>query len=189
MLSKLLIKLIDKAIIPAVLLLASRIISIVLVSRYLGISFKITQKGFIFQSSYDYLKVNSYSILFMIIVLIAGLGYVIIKALIFHSSHIKPSTTSRLFSIKAQSLIQDSYEIYTQGAVWLSYSYLLLIVTAVMAMSDLVYTWVFYLMLGVSILVTLIFIFDAEEEIKMKKDSREWLDNDKKYLEKPGELE
>jgi cell division protein FtsW (lipid II flippase) len=86
-------------------------------------------------------------------------------------------------------LIQDSYEIYTQGAVWLSYSYLLLIVTAVMAMSDLVYTWVFYLMLGVSILVTLIFIFDAEEEIKMKKDSREWLDNDKKYLEKPGELE
>jgi hypothetical protein len=58
-----------------------------------------------------------------------------------------------------------------------------------MAMSDLVYTWVFYLMLGVSILVTLIFIFDAEEEIKMKKDSREWLDNDKKYLEKPGELE
>jgi len=37
-------------------------------------------------------------------------------------------------------------------------------------------------------LVTLIFIFDAEEEIKMKKNE-EWLDDDQKYLEKPGELE
>jgi hypothetical protein len=57
-----------------------------------------------------------------------------------------------------------------------------------MAMSNLVYPWVFYSILGVSILVTLIFIFDAEEEIKMKKNE-EWLDNDQKYLEKPGELE
>jgi len=57
-----------------------------------------------------------------------------------------------------------------------------------MAMSNLVYPWVFYSILGVSILVTLIFIFDAEEEIKMKKNE-EWLDDDQKYLEKPGELE
>ena len=188
MLSKILIKLIDKAIIPATLLLASRIISIILVSKHLGIYFEITRDGFIFQNSYDYLKVNSYSILFMVVVLVIGLGYVVVKALLFHSSHIKPTTTAKLFSIKAQSLIQNSYEIYTQGSVWLSYSYLLLILTAVMAMSNLVYPWVFYSILGVSILVTLIFIFDAEEEIKMKKNE-EWLDNDQKYLEKPGELE
>lgn len=189
MLSKVLVKLIDKAIIPALLLLASRVVSIILVAKYLDISYKITRSGFIFQSSYDYTKVNSYSALVMVLVLFIGLSYVVTKSFLFHDSHIKPTVTSRLFSLKAQSLIQGSYEIYTQGAVWISYSYLLLIVSGIMTLSGLMFNWVFYIILGVTLLTTLLFVFDIEEEVKIKGNNKEEYDMDKSFIESPGELE
>jgi hypothetical protein len=189
MLSKILIKLIDRAIIPAVLLLASRIVSIILVSKYFGIHLKMGKSGFVFQNQIDYIKVNSYSTLSMALLLVLGLGYVVIKSLFFHESHIKPSLTTRLFSLKAESLIQNSYEIYTQGAVWLTYSYLLLIVSGVMAISGLLFNWVFYVIMGVTTITTLIFVFDLEEEVKIKKITSEEYDMDKSFVELPGEME
>lgn len=188
-LSKILTKLIDKAIIPAVLLIASRIISIILVCKYLGIDFKITNRGIIIQDFYSYLKVNSYSVLFMTAMLVIGLLYVLIKSIFFHDSHIKPTTTAKLFSIKAESLIQNSYEIYTQGAVWLTYSYMLLAVSGIMAMSNLIYKWVFYIITGVTLLATLLLVFDVEEEIDIKKEKDVEYDKDNSLVELPGEPE
>lgn len=185
-LSKILTKLIDKAIVPAVLLIASRLISIFIVSKYFGIDFKITNQGVIVQNSYDYIKVNSYSALFMTIMLVIGLFYVLIKSIFFHDSHIKPTVTAKLFSIKAESLIQNSYEIYTQGAVWLTYAYLLLTVSGIMVMSNLMYIWVFYVITGVTLLATLLFVFDVEEEIQIKKDKDVEYDADKSLIELPG---
>ncbi|MBW6441336.1 hypothetical protein K0B04_00280 [Patescibacteria group bacterium] len=189
MLSKALVKLIDKAIIPALLLLSSRIVSIILVAKYYGISFKIDSSGFVFQNSSDYVKVNSYSALIMTFMLVIGLGYVVIKSLFFHESHIKPTFTARLFSLKAESFIQNSYEIYTQGAIWLSYSYLLLIVSGIMSASGLMYSWVFYVILGITLSTTLIFILDMEEEIKIKKEDSVEYDMDRSFIELPGDLE
>lgn len=189
MLSKVLTRLIDKAIIPALLLLASRIISIILVSKYLGVHFKITTSGFIFENSSDYTIINSYSILIMVFILLIGLLYVMSKSIFFHESHIKPSLTSRLFSLNAQSLIQNSYEIYTQGAVWISYSYLLLIIAGVMAVSNLMYIWVFYVILAITAIVTLFFVLDVEEEVRIKKSDDVEYDMDKSFVELPGELE
>ena len=188
-LSKVLIKLIDKAIIPALLLLSSRIVSIILVANYLDINYKITKSGFVFQSSYDYVKVNSYSVVIMTFLLLIGLGYVLIKSIFFHDSHIKPTTTSRLFSLKAQSLIQNSFEIYTQGVIWLSYAYLLLIVAGIMTMSGLLYKWVFYTIFGTTLLTTLLLVLDVEEEVEISKNNKEEYDTDKSFIETPGDLE
>src|SRR5665648_364226 len=105
MLSKILVKLIDRAIVPAILLLATRIISIVLISRYLGLPVKIAKSGFVFESLTDFVKVNSYSTLVMTIVLVLGIVYILIKSLAFHDSHIKPSLSAKVFSFKSQHLI------------------------------------------------------------------------------------
>jgi hypothetical protein len=183
MVSKVLTKLIDKAIVPAVLLLTTRIVSIVIVSRYLNLEFEITKTGFVFGSIENYVKVNSYSALVMVAVLILGLLYVLIKSLAFHESHIKPSVTSKLFSLNIHSLIQNSFDLYTQGAIWLSYSYLLLIVNGIMTLSNLMYQWVFYITLGSTILTTVIFVFDVEEEIKVSKENNPNYDMDNSYLQ------
>ena len=192
MFSKVLIKLIDRAIVPAVLLFAARIVSLVLISKYLGLSFQITRDGFMFEGAENYVKVNSYSILSMVGVLLIGVFYVIAKSFFFHNSHIKPSLTAKLYSLKVKSLIQDSFDLYTQGVVWMSYSYLLLIVSGIMALSKLLYEWVFFVTLGFTVLTTIILITDVDEEIKIKKDSGEQYDADKSFIEDlstEGELE
>lgn len=183
MVSKVLTKLIDKAIVPAVLLLATRIVSIVIVSRYLRLEFELSKTGFVFRTIEDYVKVNSYSALVMVVVLIVGLFFVLIKSLAFHESHIKPSVTSKLFSLNIHSLIQNSFDLYTQGAIWLSYSYLLLIVNGIMTLSSLMYRWVFFITLGSTILTTVLFVFDIEEEIKISKENTEHYDMDNSYLQ------
>ncbi len=172
MLSKILVKLIDKAIIPTILLLSARVISIVLVAKYMDINIKINSEGLITQNSAEYVKLNSYSILFMLAMLIIGLMYIATKGLVFHDSHIKPTITSRLFSIKAKSLIQSSSEIYPQWGVWALYSFMLSAVSGVMAMSGLAYFWVFYLVAFVTLINAVLFIYDFEDDIKIKMEDK-----------------
>ncbi|MFZ2663845.1 MAG: hypothetical protein WAX66_00570 [Patescibacteria group bacterium] len=183
MISKVLVKLIDKAILPAILLLATRIISVVLVSKYFNSEFELSRSGFVFGSIEEYVRVNSYSALVMVVMLVIGLLFVLIKSLVFHESHIKPNITSKLFSLKMYSLIQNSFDLYTQGAIWLSYAYLLLIVNGVMTLSGVMYKWVFFITLGVTVVSTVLFALDVDEEIKIEKEDKGHYDVDSKYLQ------
>lgn len=186
MLSKILIKLIDRAIVPAILLLATRIVSITLICRYLDLPVKISKSGFVFESFADFVKVNSYSTLVMTTVLIAGISYILIKSLAFHNSHVKPALSAKIFSFKAHHLIQGSFHLYSEAVIWLSYAYLLLLFTGVMVTSKLLYNWVFYITAGVTLVSTVLFMFDVEEELKIKgfdKSRGEYeYDNDKELL-------
>lgn len=172
MFSKILIKLIDEAVTPALILVAVRLISIFFVSNYFNIEFTIGPTGFLFRNAEQYRFVNSYSILALVLVLGLGLGYILFKAYLFHETHIKPHDTAKLFSLKLSSFIQSSFDIYSQGAIWLSYSYLLLFVLIVMALFQWVYTWVFVVSLIVSIITTVFFVLDVERELLTKTFGR-----------------
>jgi hypothetical protein len=56
MFSRILIKLVDEAIFPAILLLATRLISMFLVSRYLGADYEIKATGVFFNGMSDYVS-------------------------------------------------------------------------------------------------------------------------------------
>ena len=167
MFSRILIKLIDEAIVPAILLLAVRIGSVVLISQYLGIPFAVSNSGFVFNTPSDYLKINSYSIIAMLVTLGIGLCITLAKTFFFHDSHITPKLTAKVFSLKMSSFIQNSFDLYSQGAIWVSYLYLLLLVSGIMALYGLVYTWVFFVNLGISVIGSVLFIIDVEREIKI----------------------
>jgi hypothetical protein len=171
MVSRILIKLIDQSIIPAVLLLSTRLISIVLLGRYFGADFTIGYSGVEYTHPQDYLLVNSYSTFFMIAVLAVGLFYILLKSFIFHDSHISPGFTARVFSFKLSFFIQSSFDLYSQGVIWLSYLYLLMIVSGVMALFGLLYPWVFYTALVLGVVSTALFVFDVENEINLSKAS------------------
>lgn len=172
MFSRILVKLIDQAIVPAILLIATRVVSIVLISQHYGYEFGISWSGFSFNNTEEYVKVNSYSMLSMIIVLTLFLVYVLVKSYIFHDSHIKPGLTAKLFALNAQYFIQDSFEIYTQGAIWVSYLYLLTIVSGAMAFFSILYIWVFYVSIALTLISTILFIFDIEDEMAIFKKER-----------------
>lgn len=183
MFSKILTKLIDESIVPAVLLLATRIVSVVLISRNFGIDLQISGNGFTFTKTDDYLMVNSYSALAMVIVLSVGLFYNLLKSYMFHESHITPSLTTRLFAVRLASFIQSSFDLYSQGSVWLSYSYLLTLVTGLMATFGLLYTWVFLVSLVLTLLSSVLLVVDVENEIDTSKSDSVQYDNNSEYLE------
>jgi hypothetical protein len=187
MFSRILIKLVDEAIFPAILLLATRLISMFLVSRYLGADYEIKATGVFFNGMSDYVKVNSYSTLIMGIALAVGLLFIILKSFVFHDSHISPGLSAKLHALRVPSLIQNSFEIYSAGTIWLSYLYLLLAISSVMALFGILYGWVLFIILITTILVTALFIMDVEYEVKIGKTREAEYDTDSKYLDREDE--
>lgn len=169
MFSRILIKLVDQAIIPAMVLLVSRLVSILFFARLFGIPVSIDSSGFVFTSHEDYVLVNSYSILAMTLVLALGLLYVLIKALKFHDTHVTPAFTTKLYTLKLSLLVQTSFDIYSQGVVWLSYNYLMLFISGVLLLVGLIYSWVFIAVLLLALLGSAIFAMDVEKEINIAR--------------------
>lgn len=186
MFSKILIRLIDQAIVPAILLLVTRIVSMVLIARSMGVPYELTNAGFVFFDHVGYVQVNSYSLLSMLFVLALGLFYILIKSYLFHESHIKPDLTARLFSLKMSSFIQTSFDLYSQGAVWLSYVYFLFLLSIFMAFFGFIHTWVFFVAFAISVVTTIAFVFDIEQELGMDEDLEEILQVEEYVLKFEG---
>ncbi len=172
MFSKILVKLIDEAIVPALFLITVRIVSLVFVSRLFEISITFGPNGFMYDSQADYMLANSYSLLYMVLALCLGLLRVVVKSVVFHDTHISPPMAAKLYSLKAQHLIQDSFHLYTQGLVWLAYLYFLTIGAGLMSLFGLLAAWIAWVSLGLAVLFTYIFILDAEREILASMQKR-----------------
>lgn len=178
MLSRTLVRLIDQAIVPAILLLCTRVTSVILLSYVNGIGFGIDSTGFVFQSEADYLFINSYSTLAMISLLGAGILYILLKAFIFHDTHITPNLTTKLFQFRLATLIQSSFELYSQGVIWLSYLFLITAVTLILSISGLIYTWVLWVGVALSFVSTAVLIFDVENEIELKHEEGRYIEDE-----------
>jgi hypothetical protein len=141
----------------------------VLISKQKGIEILIDSSGFSISNSGDYIALNSLSTFFMAVAITLGLGYIILKSMVFHDSHVKPHVSAKLFSWKLQHLIQTSYDLYTQGSVWISYLYLLTIASGIMLIFEMIQSWAFFVCLVLSLLYTLLFILDIESEMDINK--------------------
>ncbi|MFC1755770.1 hypothetical protein ACFLZK_00035 [Patescibacteria group bacterium] len=165
MISRTLIRLIDQAIVPAILLLCTRLASVIVVSYILGAKFIFSAKGFIFHDPDNYIAVNSFSTLSMVVVLGLGLTYILVKALYFHDTHVSPKLTTKLFHHKLVTLIQSSFELYSQGVIWLTYLYLVTIVTVILGMFGVIYNWITIVSGSFCVITTLLLILDIEHEL------------------------
>ncbi len=171
MFSRILTKLVDEAILPAIVLLVTRVVSVLFIGNHFGYNVTLNSSGFVYDGAEGFLVVNSYSTLAMLIVVAVGLFYVLVKSYIFHDSHIHPRVTARMFSLRLSSFIQTSFDVYSQGAIWLSYSYLMLLASGAMWYMGIVYDWVFYVGLVLTIIGTYLLILDVEREFSPKKDA------------------
>ncbi len=175
MFSKLLIKLIDQAIVPAILVLTARLVSVAVLSNKLRAQYNLQDGEILFRNTTDFVRVNSYSVAIMFGVLALGTSYILVKALVFHNSHVSPGTTAKMFSLKLDFFIQNSFNLYTQGAIWLAYTYLLLLSTGLMALFGLVYAWVAYLGVAITLTGTILLALDIEKEMKLDQEEEDTL--------------
>jgi hypothetical protein len=169
MFSRILIKLIDEAIIPAIVLVATRFLSVILLAKVYEIPFEFGASGFVYGTRTDFIFINSYSTLAMICILAIGLIYILVKSHVFHDTHVKPHISAKLFSFKLSSFIQTSFDVYSQGAIWWLYSLLILIATGIMSYFGLIYPWVMWASLALTLIGTYMLIIDVEEELEVKK--------------------
>jgi hypothetical protein len=114
----------------------------------------------------------------MVMVLAIGLFYIILKSMAFHDSHISPKLSARLFSLRLPAFIQNSFELFSQGVVWLSYLFLLMLVSGIMALFDLMYSWVFYFSFVLSVVATSLIVLDVEREVRHSSENDNASDED-----------
>lgn len=169
MFSRILIKLIDQSIVPALLLVTVRVVSVIIFSRIFDVKYFLGTGGFTYFNRADYILMNSYSTFWMIAAIAVGLLYILLKALIFHETHISPHLTTRLFAMRMETLIQTSYDLYSQGTIWLSYLYFLTLSSGILVFTGLIYAWVFWVSFALAIFSTAILIFDIDNEISSNK--------------------
>lgn len=167
MFSRILIRLIDEAILPAVLLIAAKVLGVVLSAKYFGISLGVGSSpiSFYFSTQSDFIIVNSFSFLAMCIVVFAGGLVFLLRSRVFHDTHITPQNTATLFSLKLGHFIRTSFDVYSEGTIWVSYSYLMLAVTGIELYFGLLVPWVFAISLANCVFLTLLMISDVEKEI------------------------
>lgn len=166
MLSKILIKLIDYAIFPAVLIVAAKILGIVFLLNYFGISYEVTNLTLVLSNVSDFIIINTYSSLFMLVAILAGLFWVTVKAHVFHDTHISPMLSAKLFGMNLEQVIHTNEVIFSQSLIWLTYSWLATVMFGVQAYFGLADWWLFYLALVCAIFATSLLALDIEREIR-----------------------
>ncbi len=165
MLSKTLIKLIDYAVFPAVIVVTSKVIGAVVLLGKFDVGYEANGLSLVFKNAESFIAVNSYSSLIMFLSILVGLGWVILKAHVFHDTHITPVLSARLVDLELEELINDTKTIFSQAFIWLTYAWLTTAIMGIQAYFGMTYTWLFYFSLAISILVTALLAYDVEREL------------------------
>lgn len=180
MISPTLVKLIDEAILPGLVLVLGKFAGVVLVAKIISAKFTISAGEFFFPTfSFTnlttYYTVNSYSNLAMFAAVAAGAAFVLIRAHFFHASHISPVVHLRLLKLGLEGLIAETYQLYHAAAVWLLFLWLatiLILLQAIFGLSNpIVAIIAFLLTLNFSWFI----ISDIEQEIEIFRGQRKGL--------------
>lgn len=167
MFSKVLTKLIDEAIFPAMALVSAKVIGTIFAVRYFNVAVSDTSS---FLSLYisdkaNFILVNSYSNLFMYLVVFAGALVFLVRSRWFHDTHITPPFAAKIFSLRLGNFIKTSLEVFSEGTIWLSYSYLMTLILAVQVYFGIVFPYILGLSVVLSLFLTLIFVSDVDREM------------------------
>lgn len=179
MVSKTLVKLIDEAIVPALVLVAAKIMGVLFISRVKNLVYDVTFQTPLlplptlsFYSRQDYIIANSYSNLIMLIAVSLGLLRILLKTNILHETHISPKIAAKLARLRLSHLVSTTLDSYHQALVWFGFAWFVVILTAFYAYSGLVFKSVAFIGFLIVLNLTWFFIFDVEKEIVVWQQSK-----------------
>lgn len=170
--TKTLIRFVDASLFPAAALVAGKFFGIILTLNLFGISWSIkeyTDSFFSFQTAVraeDLALVTSYSDLFMYLTIAVFFSFSVIRAIFFHSSHVKPSLVIKLANKNLLSLIQTSYKVYNFASVWLVFAWIANILVLVNVFRGASYPWVGILVTLCSVILSILLLEDMYKEIE-----------------------
>ena len=182
--SKSIITLLDKALLPAAVMIFGKFIGVAITLRLFNLPWTVGQvansvfsNGNIIRAE-DLKTVISYSDLIMYIVVALGMVLILVRAIYLHNSHIKPSLVARLANYNLLSLIRDSYDVYHSAAVWLIFTWVANTIVIINALSGQSFPWVAAIATIASIVATLVLFQDVYKEIeniRRKPSDYQWV--------------
>lgn len=175
--SKSLVRLIDYSLLPASLMVVGKFAGLFLTINIFSLEWGIENIPNSFFSvrpvffSDDIKLASSYSDLFLFLIIVVGFSFVLMQALVFHSSHVSPQTLSKLASYNLLNLVKSTFEIYHKAAIWTIFLWITNLLIFVNVALDKTFAWVLLFSILVSILLTVFLLRDVAEEIEISKKS------------------
>ena len=176
MISKSLIKLIDEAIVPAVLMIIIKGIGLFATVVFFNLPFTLEYRSifgilpsFRFATLQAYITAENYSNLAMFAAVAAGAIIVILKAHFLHESHISPRLHARLISLNLERLAQSSYHLYHQATIWLVFLWLTFGFLTLSSIAKITYPQITIAAFLVAANLSWVFALDIEKEIELSR--------------------
>jgi hypothetical protein len=175
-LSRSLLKLIDEAIIPGLLVFAAKLLGLVAVNVWLKLSWDSSNVSllplFSYRSPEAFTLANSWSNVAVLAVILAGLLVVLVRAHIFHTSHISPRLSVSLIRRQLTSLAVTSWDVYHQAVVWLAYLWLALVLFSLQAIYGVSWWWIDIVGTLAALLLSWLLVVDVERELEIERGRR-----------------
>lgn len=168
--NRILVKLIDEAILPAFLIFSVKIISLLGLIKLFNLNFSLNTQTLLpflsFESQKDLVFVNSYSNFLMFLAVVIGLLVVLARAHFTHDTHIHPELTLKLFTLNLEGLMVSSFEIYHQAVVWLLFLWFSILIFVLQALAGISPAILAVFALSLGIILTGLLIMDVESEVQ-----------------------
>lgn len=177
MVSSSLVKLIDEAIVPAVVLILAKMFGIFASIYFMNMSFTIVKGGLLFVlpsihflNRNDYVSAENYSNLAMFGAVCLGTILVLVRAHFFHESHISPKLHAKLVNLNLENLVSPSYHLYHQAAIWLTFLWLTVALLIISTLLKVTYPQITIIATIVAANFSWIFAIDIEKEVELGKE-------------------
>lgn len=168
-----LMKILDEAILPAVVLIGAKVIGLSLANFFGGLSFTV-ESGYsaipwtvLYSSTSEAMTANDLSNAVMYLVVLLGFCWVLFKAHLLHDTHLPPKFAGRLAKLHLLHFVQTTFEIYHQALVWLSFLWLTTLVIFIYALSG---SSVILALVALTLSSAATFLYSKDIEIEIKTD-------------------
>ena len=169
-----LIKFIDTSVFPVALLICAKVFGMVIVNNWLGLewSFISTDSSIYsiriaYQNMDQAMQADSYSNLFMYLIMFIGFCLTLVQAYFFHDTHISPVVASKLIDNVFVHFISNSFEIFHRSSVWLILIWITTIMIILSTLSGNTYIWIAVISTLFTIMLSSLLAFDFERELKL----------------------
>lgn len=176
MVTKSISKLIDQAILPALILIIGKMGGLFLTVYLLHLDVAVQPASFLkilptvhFPDPQAYILAENYSNLAMFTLASLGTIFVITRAHFLHESHISPSLQAKLARLNLEVLIASSYKLYHQAAIWLTFLWLSTGFLVLSTILNITYPQISIIAVIVAANFSWVFALDVEKELEIQR--------------------
>lgn len=170
--SAFILKLLDEAIVPAVIVFCLKLGGLILAADYWGVGFSLSAGSLTFNDLDGLVLANNVSNLLVLAAIFLGGSLVLTRLYFFHESHLHPFWLAKLLDSDLEFAVSTSFNLFHQALVWLSLGFFVVGSFFIQSLFGLTSFWIFFsgflVLLGLGFLTLL----DFEREAKIEAEDK-----------------